>query len=98
MGEDPLALRRRHIASRADPVTGLRYSLKRLAACYDVGEKEIGWGHRKPEGTPGSAPPRRPGYGMGAPPWGGSGRPPAHAPWPPHPDGPPLLRGGRPDI
>ncbi len=98
MGEDPLALRRRHIASRADPVTGLRYSLKRLAACYDVGEKEIGWGHRKPEGTRGSAPHRRRGYGMASQLWGGSGLPPAYATVHLNPDGTAVLRCGTQDI
>jgi len=98
MGEDPLALRRRHIAARADPVTGLRYSLKRLAACYDIGEKEIGWQHRKPEGTRGSAPYRRRGYGMASQLWGGSGLPPAYATVHLNPDGTAVLRCGTQDI
>jgi xanthine dehydrogenase YagR molybdenum-binding subunit len=98
MGEDPLALRRRHIAARADPVTGLRYSLKRLAACYDVGEKEIGWQHRKPEGTRGSAPHRRRGYGMASQLWGGSGLPPAYATVHLNPDGTAVVRCGTQDI
>src|SRR5258708_5578871 len=94
MGEDPLALRRRHIASRVDPVSGLRYSLKRLAACYDIGEKEIGWGHRKAEGTRGSAPHRRRGYGMASQLWGGSGLPPAYATVHLNPGGTAVLRCG----
>ena len=98
IGEDPLALRRRHIGLRSDPVTGLRYSLKRLAACYDVGEKEIGWGHRKPEGTRGSAPHRRRGYGMASQLWGGSGLPPAYATVHLNPDGTAVLRCGTQDI
>jgi xanthine dehydrogenase YagR molybdenum-binding subunit len=98
IGEDPLALRRRHIGLRSDPVTGLRYSLKRLAACYDVGEKEIGWQHRKPEGTRGSAPHRRRGYGMASQLWGGSGLPPAYATVHLNPDGTAVLRCGTQDI
>ena len=98
MGEDPLVLRRRHIALRSDPVSGLRYSLKRLAACYDVGEKEIGWQHRRPEGTRGSAPHRRRGYGMASQLWGGSGLPPAYATVHLNPDGTAVLRCGTQDI
>ncbi|HEV2250179.1 MAG TPA: xanthine dehydrogenase family protein molybdopterin-binding subunit, partial [Candidatus Limnocylindria bacterium] len=98
MGEDPLALRRRHIARASDPVTGLRYSLKRLAACYDVGEREIGWHHRKPDGLRGSAPHRRRGYGMASQLWGGSGLPPAYATVHLNPDGTAVLRCGTQDI
>jgi CO/xanthine dehydrogenase Mo-binding subunit len=98
IGEDPLALRRRHIARQTDPVTGLRYSLKRLAACYDVGAKEIGWQHRTPEGSRGSAPHRRRGYGMASQLWGGSGLPPAYATVHLNPDGTAVLRCGTQDI
>ena len=98
MGEDPLALRRRHIARGSDPVTGLRYSLKRLAACYDIGAQEIGWQHRRPEGARGSAPHRRRGYGMASQLWGGSGLPPAYATVHLNPDGTAVLRCGTQDI
>ncbi|MDQ6859043.1 MAG: xanthine dehydrogenase family protein molybdopterin-binding subunit [Chloroflexota bacterium] len=98
MGEDPLALRRRHAARQSDPVTGQRYSLKRLLRCYDIGEKEIGWQHRKPEGTRGSAPHRRRGYGMASQLWGGSGLPPAYATVHLNPDGTAVLRCGTQDI
>ncbi|HEX6062111.1 MAG TPA: xanthine dehydrogenase family protein molybdopterin-binding subunit [Candidatus Limnocylindria bacterium] len=98
IGEDPLALRRRHLGLRSDPVTGSRYSLKRLEACYDVGEKEIGWQHRRPEGTRGSAPHRRRGYGMASQLWGGSGLPPAYATVHLNPDGTAVLRCGTQDI
>jgi xanthine dehydrogenase YagR molybdenum-binding subunit len=98
IGEDPLALRRRHMGLRSDPVTGLRYTLKRLEACYDVGAKEIGWQHRRPEGTRGSAPHRRRGYGMASQLWGGSGLPPAYATVHLNPDGTAVLRCGTQDI
>jgi xanthine dehydrogenase YagR molybdenum-binding subunit len=98
IGEDPLELRRRHATMRSDPVTGLRYSLKRLTACYDVGAKEIGWQHRKPEGTRGSAAHRRRGYGMASQLWGGSGWPPAYATVHLNPDGTAVLRCGTQDI
>jgi xanthine dehydrogenase YagR molybdenum-binding subunit len=98
MGEDPLALRRRHAAMRTDPQSGQRYSLKRLLACYDVGAKEIGWQHRKAEGLRGSAPHRRRGYGMASQLWGGSGLPPAYATIHLNPDGTAVLRCGTQDI
>jgi xanthine dehydrogenase YagR molybdenum-binding subunit len=98
MGEDPLALRRRHAALQTDPQSGQRYSLKRLLACYDVGAKEIGWQHRKPEGARGSAPHRRRGYGMASQLWGGSGLPPAYATIHLNPDGTAVLRCGTQDI
>jgi xanthine dehydrogenase YagR molybdenum-binding subunit len=98
IGEDPLALRRRHAARQTDPVTGMRYSMKRLLACYDIGANEIGWQHRKPEGTRGSAPHRRRGYGMASQLWGGSGFPPAYATVHLNPDGTAVLRCGTQDI
>jgi CO/xanthine dehydrogenase Mo-binding subunit len=98
IGEDPLALRRRHLGLRSDPVTALRYSLKRLEACYDIGEQEIGWQHRRPEGIRGSAPHRRRGYGMASQLWGGSGLPPAYATVHLNPDGTAVLRCGTQDI
>lgn len=98
IGEDPLALRRKHAARQRDPQTGMRYSLKRLLACYDVGAKEIGWQHRKPEGTRGSAPYRKRGYGMASQLWGGSGLPPAYATVHLNPDGTAVLRCGTQDI
>ena len=98
MGEDPLALRRRHAARQTDPQSGQRYSLKRLLACYDIGEKLIGWQHRKPVGTRGSAPHRRRGYGMASQLWGGSGLPPAYATIHLNPDGTAVLRCGTQDI
>ncbi|HLZ49087.1 MAG TPA: molybdopterin cofactor-binding domain-containing protein, partial [Candidatus Limnocylindria bacterium] len=98
IGEDPLALRRKHAARQSDPQLGLRYSLKRLLACYDVGAKEIGWQHRKPEGARGSAPYRKRGYGMASQLWGGSGLPPAYATVHLNPDGTAVLRCGTQDI
>ena len=98
IGEDPLTLRRKHAARQRDPQTGMRYSLKRLLACYDVGAKEIGWQHRKPDGTRGSAPYRKRGYGMASQLWGGSGLPPAYATVHLNPDGTAVLRCGTQDI
>ena len=98
IGEDPLALRRTHAARQRDPQTGMRYSLKRLLACYDVGAREIGWQHRRPEGARGSAPYRKRGYGMASQLWGGSGLPPAYATVHLNPDGTAVLRCGTQDI
>ena len=98
IGEDPLALRRRHAARRSDPKTGQRYSLKRLLECYAVGAKEIGWQHRKPEGQRGSTPHRRRGYGMASQLWGGSGLPPAYATVHLNVDGTVVVRCGTQDI
>ena len=98
MGTDPLALRRRHAARQRDPQLGMRYSLKRLLACYDIGADLIGWRHRKPEGARGSAPHRRRGYGMASQLWGGSGLPPAYATVHLNPDGTAVLRCGTQDI
>ena len=98
MGTDPLALRRRHAARQRDPQLGMRYSLKRLLACYDIGADLIGWRHRRPEGTRGSAPHRRRGYGMASQLWGGSGLPPAYATVHLNPDGTAVLRCGTQDI
>ena len=98
IGEDPLALRRKHAARQRDPQLGLRYSLKRLLACYDVGAKEIGWQHRRPDGARGSAPYRKRGYGMASQLWGGSGLPPAYATVHLNPDGTAVLRCGTQDI
>ncbi|MEA2660887.1 MAG: xanthine dehydrogenase YagR molybdenum-binding subunit [Chloroflexota bacterium] len=98
IGEDPLALRRRHAARQSDPFLGNRYSLKRLLACYDIGAKEIGWQHRRAEGARGSAPHRRRGFGMASQLWGGSGLPPAYATVHLNPDGTAVLRCGTQDI
>src|SRR5262249_22038660 len=38
---DPLELRRRHAGATSDPSNGLRYTLKRLVECYDIGAEEI---------------------------------------------------------
>ena len=98
IGEDPLTLRRRHAGAQHDPETGKRYSLKRLLRCYDIGEREIGWSHRRPDGARGSAPHRRRGYGMASQIWGGSGLPPAYATVHLNPDGTAVLRCGTQDI
>ena len=95
---DPLVLRRKHAGRQTDPVTGKRYSQKRLVECYDVGAKEIGWQHRRPEGLRGSAPHRRRGYGMASQLWGGSGLPPAYATVHLNPDGTVIVRSGTQDI
>ena len=98
MGTDPLALRRRHAARQRDPQLGMRYSLKRLLACYDIGADLIGWRHRKPDGVRGGATHRRRGYGMASQLWGGSGLPPAYATVHLNPDGTAVLRCGTQDI
>ena len=97
-GIDPLELRRRHAAGEHDPMSGLRYSLKRLIDCYDIGAKEIGWSRRKPGGLRGSAPGTRRGLGMASQLWGGSGLPPAYAMVHLNPDGTAVARIGTQDI
>jgi xanthine dehydrogenase YagR molybdenum-binding subunit len=98
LGEDPLALRRRHARTAVDPVSKLRYSLKRLVECYDVGATEIGWRHRRPAGVRGSAPHRRRGYGMASQLWGGSAFPPAYATVHVNQDGTAMVRAGVQDL
>ncbi len=98
IGEDPLALRRRHAGRASDPLTGMRYSLKRLVRCYDIGAEAIGWRHRRAGGARGSAAHRRRGYGMASQLWGGSGMPPAYVTVHVNPDGTVVARSGTQDI
>jgi len=98
MAVDPLALRRQHAAAEKDPVSGMRYSLKRLVDCYDIGAEEIGWSKRKPGGTRGSAAGLRRGMGMGSQMWSGGGTPPAYATVHVNPDGTVIVRIGTQDI
>ncbi|HUG55549.1 MAG TPA: xanthine dehydrogenase family protein molybdopterin-binding subunit [Candidatus Limnocylindrales bacterium] len=97
-GVDPLALRRRHARATADPQSGTRYSLKRLAECYDIGAREIGWERRRDGGHRGSGPHRRRGIGMASQIWGGGGGPPAYATVHLNPDGTAVVRSGTQDI
>ncbi|MBM4433691.1 MAG: xanthine dehydrogenase family protein molybdopterin-binding subunit [Chloroflexi bacterium] len=98
IGADPLALRRQHAAADRDAASGLRYSLKRLVDCYDIGAKEIGWPRRKPKGLRGSAPGLRRGLGMASQIWSGGGTPPAYATVHINPDGTAVVRIGTQDI
>ncbi len=98
MRVDPLTLRRRHAASRVDPRTGNRYSLKRLLDCYTIGAREIGWARRRAEGSRGSSAHRRRGLGMATQIWGGGGGPPAYATVHFETDGTAVLRIGVQDI
>lgn len=98
MGVDPLALRRRHAESLIDPVSTMRYSLKRLVDCYDIGAEEIGWSRRKRGGLRGSAPGLRRGLGMASQLWSGGGTPPAYATVHLNPDGTAVARIGTQDI
>ena len=98
IGADPLALRRQHAASDTDPVSGMRYSLKRLVQCYDIGAEEIGWSRRKAKGLRGSAPGLRRGLGMASQMWSGGGTPPAYATVHLNPDGTAIARIGTQDI
>ena len=95
---DPLELRRHHAAAEKDPSSGLRYSLKRLVDCYDIGAEEIGWSKRKPGGTRGSAAGLRRGMGMASQMWSGGGTPPAYATVHVNPDGTVIVRIGTQDI
>jgi len=98
IGVDPLVLRLRHTRRVTDPQSGMRYSLKRLADCFEIGAREIGWDRRRPEGTRGSAPHRRRGFGMAGQLWGGGGGPPAYATVHLNPDGSVVVRSGTQDI
>ena len=98
IGEDPLALRKRHARSAIDPMSKMRYSLKRLVDCYDVGAKEIGWQHRRAGGARGSAPYRKRGYGMASQLWGGSAFPPAYATVHLNQDGTAMVKAGVQDL
>ncbi|MDE3112061.1 MAG: xanthine dehydrogenase family protein molybdopterin-binding subunit [Chloroflexota bacterium] len=98
MGVDPLALRRHHAEGAIDPVSKMRYSLKRLVDCYDIGAAEIGWSRRKRGGLRGSAPGLRRGLGMASQLWSGGGTPPAYATVHLNPDGTAVVRIGTQDI
>ena len=97
-GVDPLTLRRRHAGSAKDPLTGKRYSDKRLLECYRIGAQEIGWNRRRAGGTRGTAPHRRRGIGMASQIWGGGGGPPAYALVHFDSDGTVVLTTGTQDI
>ena len=98
IGIDPLALRRRHAHAEKDPSNGLKYTLKRLVDCYDIGAEEIGWSKRKPGGQRGSAPGLKRGLGMASQIWSGGGTPPAYATVHVNPDGTVVVRIGTQDI
>ena len=98
IGVDPLALRLRHARRATDPQTGKRYSQKRLVDCFEIGAREIGWERRRDEGTRGSAPHRRRGFGVAGQYWGGGGGPPAYATVHLDPDGSVVVRSGTQDI
>ncbi len=98
MGIDPLALRRRHADAQIDPVSTMRYSLKRLVDCYDIGAEEIGWSRRKKGGLRGSAAGLKRGLGMASQIWSGGGTPPAYATVHLNPDGTAVARIGTQDI
>jgi len=98
IGMDPLELRRRHAGATSDPISGLRYSAKRLIECFDIGAEEIGWSRRRPKGLRGSAPGLRRGLGMASQLWGGGGAPPAYATVHLNPDGTAIVRIGTQDI
>jgi len=97
-GVDPLALRLRHARAQRDPVSGMRHSLKRLAECYEIGAREIGWSRRRPGGLRGSTTTRRRGIGMASQTWSGNGIPPAYATVHLNPDGSAIVRTGTQDI
>lgn len=98
IGADPLALRRMHAVGDRDPISGMRYSLKRLIDCYDIGAQEIGWSRRKAKGLRGSAPGLKRGLGMASQIWSGGGTPPAYATVHLNPDGTAIVRIGTQDI
>lgn len=98
MGVDPLALRRLHAGAETDPVSKMRYSLKRLVDCYDIGAEEIGWSRRRPRGLRASAPGLRRGLGMASQIWSGGGTPPAYATVHLNADGSAICRIGTQDI
>ncbi len=98
LGVDPLALRRRHAGADVDPVSKMRYSLKRLVDCYDIGAEEIGWSRRRPRGLRGSAAGLRRGLGMASQIWSGGGTPPAYATVHINGDGSAICRIGTQDI
>ena len=98
VGVDPLEIRRRHAHATKDPMTGKKYTAKRLLDCYTIGAREIGWSKRRPEGTRGSGPHKRRGMGMASQIWGGGGGPPAYATVHLNPDGTAILRTGTQDI
>ena len=97
-GIDPLDLRMRHARTERDPATGVPFSSKALAECYEIGAREIGWERWRREGLAGSTPTRRRGLGMASQTWGGAGRPPAYVLAHVNSDGTAVVRCGTQDL
>ncbi len=73
---DPLELRRKNYSSKNQGDTGLPYSSKGLAQCYEAGAKAIGWERRNRRPGEGNATgPLRRGLGMASSIWFGAGLP-----------------------
>ncbi len=96
---DPLELRRKNYSTKNRGDTGLPYSSKGLAACYDLGAKAIGWErrNRRPGEGPARGPWRR-GLGMSSSLWFGAGVPGTLADIVLYPDGSVEVVCGTQDL
>ena len=96
---DPLELRRKNYSTKNRGDTGLPYSSKGLAACYDLGAQAIGWErrNRRPGEGPARGPWRR-GLGMSSSLWFGAGVPGTLADIVLYPDGSVEVVCGTQDL
>jgi len=97
LGLDPLELRRKNYTDTNQGGTGIVYSSKGLAKCYELGAEEIGWERRNRKPGEGQGRIRR-GLGMGSQIWWGAGVPGTLADIKLHRDGSVEAISGTQDI
>jgi xanthine dehydrogenase YagR molybdenum-binding subunit len=96
---DPLELRRKNYSTKNLGDTGVPYSSKGLAKCYELGAKSIGWERRnRRPGEGKSAGTLRRGIGMASSLWSGAGVPGTLADLVLYPDGSVEVVCGTQDI
>jgi xanthine dehydrogenase YagR molybdenum-binding subunit len=94
---DPLDLRRKNYTSKNEGETGIPYSSKGLAQCYDLGAAKIGWARRNKKPGEGQGR-KRCGIGAASQIWWGDGVPGTLADIKIHPDGSVEAICGTQDI
>jgi len=94
---DPLELRKKNYTASNEGGTGIVYSSKGLAKCYDLGAEKIGWSRRNKKPGDGQGKKRR-GLGTGSQIWWGAGVPGTLADIKLHRDGSVEAISGTQDI
>jgi xanthine dehydrogenase YagR molybdenum-binding subunit len=97
IGMDPLELRKKNYTTKDRGDTGVPYSSKGLAKCYDLGAEKIGWQRRNKTPGEGQGTIRR-GLGMASQIWWGAGVPGTLADVKLYPDGGVDVICGTQDI